>query len=53
MCKKTDFSLIFMLIALGNLLILNSAFAEENNHNSQAHVHGEANANIAMIGSSM
>ena len=53
MCKKIYFLFVFLTIALGNLLVLNSVFGEENHHSSHAHIHGEADANIAMIGSSL
>ena len=53
MRKKTDFLFVVMFISIGNILTFNNALSEENHHSSDAHVHGEANVNIAMIGSSL
>ena len=53
MRKKTDFLFVFMVILIGNILTLNNAFSEENHHSSHAHVHGEADVTIALIGSSL
>mgnify|MGYP001182465950 FL=1 len=53
MRKKTNFLIVVMFISIGNILTLNTAFGEENHHNSHAHIHGEADVNIAMIGPSL
>ncbi len=53
MYKKTDYLLVFLITALGNCLILDKAFSEENHHSSHAHVHGKADATIVMIGASI
>lgn len=53
MRKKIDCLFVFMIISIVNILTLNNALSEENHHSSHAHVHGEADANIAMIGSSL
>ena len=49
MIKNTDFLFVFMVILIGNILTLNNALSEENHHGSHAHVHGVADANIAML----
>jgi len=53
MRKKLDSLSVFIIISIINILALNSALSDENHHNSDAHVHGEADATIAMIGSSL